>query len=96
MSFISPIDSAVNLHPLPALSPTQTLSETRGALSFALDTSVVYSNEDGTTTTVKDAATKQVPTVTTLLAVGCKRKIVIYTWKDGEMQSPPKVGDNFL
>jgi hypothetical protein len=84
-------EAAVNLHPLPALSPTQTLPQTLGALCFALDTSIVYKNEDGISTSVKDSTIKQVPAVVTLLAVGCKRKIVIYTWKDGEMQNPPKV-----
>ncbi|KAG8830543.1 Vacuolar morphogenesis protein 6 [Serendipita sp. 400] len=89
-TLISLYDGAVNLHPLPALTPTQTLLETRGALCFALDTSVIYTNEDGTTTTVKDPTLKQVPAVVTLLAVGCKRRIVIYSWKDGEIQNPPQ------
>ncbi|CAG7849163.1 SubName: Full=Related to Vam6/Vps39-like protein involved in vacuolar morphogenesis {ECO:0000313/EMBL:CCA68795.1} [Serendipita indica DSM 11827] len=70
--------------------PSVTLQETRGALCFALDTSVTYTNPDGTTTMTKDPSIKQVPAVTTLLAVGCKRKIVIYVWKDGQLQTPPK------
>lgn len=29
---------------------------------------------------------KGVPVVVTYLAVGCKRKIVVYSWRDGEPQ----------
>jgi hypothetical protein len=64
--------------------------ETRGALCFSLDTSILYTNEDGCTTTVKDPSMKQTPTVITLLAVGCKRRIIIYSWKDGQPQGPAK------
>ncbi|KAG8832639.1 Vacuolar morphogenesis protein 6 [Serendipita sp. 399] len=87
-TLVSLSDTVVNLHPLPALTPTQTLQETRGALCFALDTSILYTNPDGTTTTANDPTVKQVPAVVTLLAVGCKRRMLIYTWKDGEIQNP--------
>ncbi|CAG8662048.1 9699_t:CDS:10, partial [Acaulospora colombiana] len=64
--------------------------ETRGALCFSLDTTVIYTNEDGTTTNTKDPSAKQIPAVVTLLAIGCRRRIVIFSWKDGEPQMPPK------
>jgi hypothetical protein len=83
-------DAAVFLHPLPALTPTQTIPDSKGALCFAINTTVEYTNEDGTTTSVKDPAKKQVPAVITMLAIGCKRRILLCSWKDGEPQ-PSKV-----
>jgi hypothetical protein len=85
-----PVESTVTLHPLPTLTPPKVL-ETRGALCFSFDTSVIYTNEDGSTTTTKDSSIKQTASVITLLAIGCRRRIVIYSWKDGEPQTPPKV-----
>ena len=37
---------------------------------------------------------KQTPTVITLLAVGCKRRVIIYSWKDGQPQRPAKVSND--
>ncbi|KAG9051519.1 Vacuolar morphogenesis protein 6 [Tulasnella sp. UAMH 9824] len=52
-------------------------------MSFGIDTSIQYSNE---ASDPASNAGQGVPSVVTRLAVGCKRKIVIYTWKDGEAQ----------
>jgi len=79
-------DTIVNLHALPNLTPTTTLQQTRGALCFTIETWVLYSLPDGTLTPNKD--TYGVPTVLTFLAVGCKRRIVVFSWKDGEAQDP--------
>lgn len=65
-------------------------------MTFTLDTSVQHLlseafspnpsvKESGTAVSVD---THGVPTVVSQLAVGCKRKVVIYTWKDGEAQDP--------
>jgi Vam6/Vps39-like protein vacuolar protein sorting-associated protein 39 len=71
-------------------SPQQ-LIQTKGALSFAVNSCVVYLNPDGSEDKAdKDGERKGVPTMVTQLAVGCKRKFVIYSWKDGEPQ-PVKV-----
>ncbi|KAG8988797.1 Vacuolar morphogenesis protein 6, partial [Tulasnella sp. 427] len=76
-------DGVVTLYPSPAFSPPTLLTQAKGAMSFGIDTSIQYSNEGS------DPAPNTgpgVPSVITRLAVGCKRKIVIYTWKDGEAQ----------
>jgi hypothetical protein len=41
--------------------------------------------KDNTTFDTAKAAVS-IPTVITQLMVGCRRKVVIYTWKDGEAQ----------
>ena len=62
--------------------------KTKGALCFALHTSVEYLDADptGPSTPGTPGKGKGVPAVVTRLAVGCRRKIVIYAWKDGEPQ----------
>lgn len=79
-------DNVVSLHALPNLTPTTTLQQTRGALCFTIETWVLYSLPDGTLSPNKD--THGVPTVLTFLAVGCKRRIIVFSWKDGEAQDP--------
>jgi len=81
-------DSLVTLYPLPSLSPPTPLVKTRGALSFATYTGVVHGDPDKAqiSTDGDFGKAKEVPVVVTLLAVGCKRKIVLYSWKDGEPQ----------
>lgn len=82
------LDGVVTLYPSPTFAPPTLLTQAKGAMSFGIDTSIQYSNE------APDPASNAgqgVPSVVTRLAVGCKRKIVIYTWKDGEAQEV-KVG----
>ncbi|KAG8924938.1 Vacuolar morphogenesis protein 6 [Tulasnella sp. 418] len=86
-------DSTVTLYPLPNYAPATPLTQAKGAMSFAIDTSVQYATEvqesNKSTTTDTTTATKpppSVPTVVTRLAVGCRKRIVIYEWKDGELQ----------
>lgn len=74
------------MHALPNVTPTTALQQTRGALCFTIETWVLYSLPDGTLSPNKD--THGVPTVLTFLAVGCKRRIVVFSWKDGEAQDP--------
>ncbi|KAF8604609.1 hypothetical protein BDV93DRAFT_537690 [Ceratobasidium sp. AG-I] len=79
-------DSVVTLYPLPSLSPPTVLTQTRNASVFALDTSVQYELADGSLATPTQSGSKGIATVVTVLAVGCKRKIVVYRWHDGEAQ----------
>ncbi|GBE87785.1 Vacuolar morphogenesis protein [Sparassis crispa] len=82
-------DSLVTLYPLPAFAPPTPLTKTKGALSFATYTGIVYGNLDGKSQPSSDGdfgKAKEVPSVVTYLAVGCRRKIVLYSWKDGEPQ----------
>ncbi|KAG9103535.1 Vacuolar morphogenesis protein 6 [Ceratobasidium sp. 370] len=76
----------VTLFPLPALGPPTVLTQTRNASVFAIDTSVQYELADGSLATPTQSESKGIATVVTVLAVGCKRKIVIFRWHDGEAQ----------
>ena len=64
-------DWTVSLFPLPTLSPAKPLAQARNAMSFAINSSVM---------------TGEVKSVVTHLIVGCQKKLVLYTWKDGEAQ----------
>ncbi|KAI0833228.1 hypothetical protein BC628DRAFT_1342704 [Trametes gibbosa] len=76
-------EAQVTLFPQPTYSPPTPLVKTKGALCFVLNTTVEYQDSATPGTPGKG---KGVPAVVTRLAVGCRRKIVLYTWKDGEPQ----------
>ena len=82
-------ESQVTLHPLPSLTPATPLPNTKAALSFAIYSAVQYMLPDGKIQhSVKEAfdKAKTIPTLFTQLVVGCRRKIAIYSWRDGEAQ----------
>ncbi|KAG8682591.1 Vacuolar morphogenesis protein 6, partial [Ceratobasidium sp. 394] len=79
-------DSVITLFPLPTLGPPTLLTQTRNASVFAIDTSVQYELADGSLATPTQSESKGIATVVTILAVGCKRKVVIFRWHDGEAQ----------
>lgn len=68
----------VNLLPLPSLSPPTPLSQAKAAFSFANHSST---HDEGAT-----GLQSPIPTLVTHLLVGCRRKAVLYTWRDGEAQ----------
>lgn len=67
------------------LSPPTVLSNAKAAFSFGIHTSVQYVLPDGQ---VDQSLTgkSSIPTLVTQLVIGCRRKAVIYTWKDGDAQ----------
>lgn len=77
-------ESVVTLFPLPGLAPPTPLIKAKAAFSFALHTHVSSSQPDGSSGELGRMAS--IPTVETYLLVGCRRKAVIYSWKDGEAQ----------
>ncbi|CUA75985.1 hypothetical protein RSOLAG22IIIB_01989 [Rhizoctonia solani] len=79
-------DSVVTLFPLATLATPTVLTQTRNASVFALDTSVQYELADGSYATAAQSGSKGIATVVTVLAVGCKRKVVVFRWHDGEAQ----------
>ena len=89
-SFDSPQESQVTLYNLPDLSNPTPLPKAKSAFSFAVHTSVQHLNPDGRKIRPQDtefaSPTIPVPTVITCLVVGCQRKLVVYSWKDGEAQ----------
>ncbi|EIN04044.1 hypothetical protein PUNSTDRAFT_93504 [Punctularia strigosozonata HHB-11173 SS5] len=85
-------ESLVTLYPLPTLHPPTALPKTKSAFSFAVHSSVQHTLVDGSKPDEGDfdkaGKAKTVPTVVSYLAVGCKRKVVVYSWKDGEPEEP--------
>lgn len=73
-------DTSVTLFPIPDLHPPSPLSKAKAAFSFAIHTSVQHIPPPGRSPTIP------VPTVVSYLAIACRRKLVIYSWKDGEPQ----------
>lgn len=82
-------ESQVTLYPLPEFAPPTLLLKAKSAFSFAVHTSVQHILPNGAPVKSSDAQFSKattVPTVVTNLIVGCRRKLVIYSWKDGEAQ----------
>lgn len=82
------IEAQVTLFPYPTYSPPTPLVKAKGALCFALNTTVEYQTSESAAPSSPGPSGKGkgVPTVVTRLAIGCRRKIVLYSWKDGEPQ----------
>ncbi|KAF8311952.1 hypothetical protein DL93DRAFT_2060501 [Clavulina sp. PMI_390] len=84
-SLISLSDGIVTLSPLPNLSPQTPLTQARNAMSFTVHVSV-----QSPESTAEDSSSTPNPpgvmTVFTQLAIGCRKKLVLYSWKNGEPQ----------
>ncbi|KAL1698661.1 hypothetical protein EV121DRAFT_296945 [Schizophyllum commune] len=80
-------DSTVTLLPLPSFAPPTPLVKARGALSFAVNTSIQHLQPGGRPVD-SDAgkSPKAIPTLITQLVIGCRRRVVIYSWRDGDAQ----------
>ncbi|KIK98408.1 hypothetical protein PAXRUDRAFT_823887 [Paxillus rubicundulus Ve08.2h10] len=103
LGYIKDINSLVvlsetlpTLYPLPSLSPPTPLAKAKGALSFAIHSSVHNapnapdSSRPGGFDSA-DADTIPIPTMVTMLVVGCRRRAVVYTWRDGEAQEVKEI-----
>ncbi|KAF9236310.1 hypothetical protein BU15DRAFT_89236 [Melanogaster broomeanus] len=88
-------ESIPTLYPLPSFSPPTPLAKAKGALSFAIHSSVHNAprpvapdasdpSRSGGFDPAKDPI--PIPTMVTTLVIGCRRKVVVYTWRDGEAQ----------
>ncbi|KAM5530078.1 hypothetical protein V8D89_016261 [Ganoderma adspersum] len=86
-------ETQLTLFPSPAFALPTPLVKTKGALCFALNTGVEYLDGDAVvhSSPGTPGKGKGVPAVITKLAVGCRRKIVLYSWKDGEPQEPQEI-----
>ncbi|KAJ7123344.1 vacuolar sorting protein 39 domain 2-domain-containing protein [Mycena filopes] len=77
-------ESTVTLFPLPTFSPATPLLKAKAAFSFAIHSAVQHISHETPTGEFSKAA--PIPTLITQLVVGCRRKVVIYSWKDGDPQ----------
>ena len=73
-------DTFVALYPIPDLQPPSQLAKAKAAFSFTIHAAVQHIPPPGKSSTIP------VPTVISYLVVACRRKLVIYSWKDGEPQ----------
>ncbi|KAJ6570100.1 hypothetical protein DFH09DRAFT_1465283 [Mycena vulgaris] len=85
-SLVLVTEATVTLFPLPTFSPATPLPKSKGAFSFAIHSSVQHISPNSQTSTGEFSTSSSIPTLVTQLVVGCKRKVVIYSWKDGEAQ----------
>lgn len=73
------------MYPLPSFTPPTPLA--KGALSFAVHSSVhkaALSDVEGGADSADGAGLT--PTTVTQLVIGCRRKVIIHSWKDGQIQ----------
>lgn len=85
------LDAVITLYPVPHYAPPTPLPKTKSAMSFAVHSAVEYEYSEppraaSPSSDGKTAKAGGVPSVVTYLAAGCRRKIVIYSWKDGDVQ----------
>jgi hypothetical protein len=82
------------LYPLPSLSPPTPLPKAKAAFSFAVNSSIQHlepesapkpssEGEFGATTPVPLA-----PSIVTQIVIGCQRRLVVYSWRNGDPQDP--------
>ncbi|KIJ52420.1 hypothetical protein M422DRAFT_26032 [Sphaerobolus stellatus SS14] len=80
-------DGSISLYGLPDLSPVSPLTQAKNALSFMVHTAVVNVLPNGEYSYISsEDSSKEIPSVITRLVVGCRKKVVVYTWRDGEVQ----------
>ncbi|KAL5525933.1 hypothetical protein ACEPAG_7271 [Sanghuangporus baumii] len=88
-SVVALSDSVVTLYPFPDLVPPTPLPQSRKAFSFAVSSTVESVSVDGKVQSFADVggtSASGIPTLVTYLVVGAQRKMVVYSWKDGEAQ----------
>ncbi|KAG6810469.1 hypothetical protein H0H92_011733 [Tricholoma furcatifolium] len=84
-------EAIVTLFPLSNSSPPTVLQKAKAAFSFAIHSSVQDTEPEKKpefSTGDDFVKLKPIPMLVTQLIVGCRRKVVIYSWRDGEAQEP--------
>ncbi|GJJ08147.1 hypothetical protein Clacol_002355 [Clathrus columnatus] len=82
-------DSLVTLFAFPDLKQATPLSQSRGALTFAINTCIQHISIDSPN--ASDNPSKGIPTVLTRLVIGCRKKVVVFSWLDGETTTPKEL-----
>ncbi|CAG8564725.1 9381_t:CDS:10, partial [Ambispora gerdemannii] len=72
---VSLADSHVSIFDLNTFQLQKQLAKTRGANIFTIDTKIEISQDEGS---------KGIPMIVTRLAVGVRRKLIIFIWRDSE------------
>ena len=78
----------VTLYPLSDFSKPTPLAKAKAAFSFSIYTSVQHlpTNAPSSKSSGEFDRRIAVPIVITYLVVGCRRRMVVYSWRDGEPQ----------
>jgi hypothetical protein len=76
---VSLADGNVHIHDLNDLTLTETLSKARGASTLAVTSNVERDDET------------QIPSIVSRLAIGVKRKLLMYSWADGGFREGKEV-----
>ncbi|THV01026.1 hypothetical protein K435DRAFT_718392 [Dendrothele bispora CBS 962.96] len=81
-------DATVTLFPLPSFTPPTVLTSAKAAFSFGIHSYIYKEPQEpqADSGTFSSPKAPSIPTLITTLIVGCRRKVVVYTWKDGEPQ----------
>ncbi|KAF9026027.1 hypothetical protein BDZ89DRAFT_1135054 [Hymenopellis radicata] len=74
----------VTLYPLPTFASPTVLTNAKAAFSFTIHSHIEQIPTEGT---FAQPDKQTIPTLITRLVVGCRRKVVVYSWKDGEAQT---------
>ncbi|KAK5709665.1 Vacuolar morphogenesis protein 6 [Elasticomyces elasticus] len=77
---VSLSDGYISLHDLQTYQLVERIERTKGATSFAVTSNVVKDGETG------------VPSLVSRMAVGVKRKLLVWTWRDMEAEDPVELG----
>ncbi|KAF9532490.1 hypothetical protein CPB83DRAFT_846876 [Crepidotus variabilis] len=94
LGFIQAVNSLVvlsemniTLFPLPSYSPPTPLPRAKAAFSFAVQSYLTSAEVPSSPSSFDVPKRAQpIPSLVTLLLIGCRRKVVIYSWKDGDPQ----------
>jgi hypothetical protein len=76
---VSLADSNVHIHDLNDFTLTETLTKARGASTLAITSNVERDPET------------QIPSIVSKLAIGVRRKLLLYSWADGGFQEGKEV-----
>lgn len=80
-------EMVVTLFPLPGFTPPTPLLKAKAAFSFAIHSSILHPEPNVQSPQLAEQPkVPSIPTLVTQLLVGCRRKAVLYSWKDGELQ----------
>jgi hypothetical protein len=82
-------EATVTLYPTPSFAPPKPLLKAKTAFSFAVSSTarrLVPTGDGNDNKAESETKAESTPTVFTRLLVGCRRKVVLYSWKDGKPQ----------
>jgi Vam6/Vps39-like protein vacuolar protein sorting-associated protein 39 len=92
-----PVEMILTLYPAPTFSSPTPLSQAKAAFSFGIQSFVQHILPGGEVEQPSDVGfgrSQAIPALITRLVAGCRRKLVIYTWQDGEARDTMVVKEN--